>query len=110
MDETILRSLDIYGKECARRLRRNPRDPDALFAQAAVLRFTGRHTAAISNLEMLARAAPHYPGLWRFKARLHREVGDSRMETLCLKAALREESRTRDRGRPSSPAPEMAPA
>lgn len=85
-------SEGVYAQECFRRLRGNPRDPDALFTQAAVLASIGRSVEAIASLDMLTGIAPHYPGLWRFKARLYRDAGDLGMEVLCSETAEREET------------------
>lgn len=80
-------SEGVYAQECFRRLRRNPRDPDALFARAAVFASIRLWPEAIASLDMLTEVAPRYPGLWRFKARLYAEAGDPTMERLCLEAA-----------------------
>ncbi len=85
-------SEGVYAQECFRRLGRNPRDPDGLFARAAVLASLGRWTEAIASLDLLTEVAPRYPGLWRFKARLYAEAGDPGMERLCLEAASRIDS------------------
>jgi len=80
-----------YAKETVRRLRINPEDPDALFASAAIVAARSQFGRGIQLLDTLALVAPHYPGLWRFKARLYREVGDRQKEGLCLVAARRED-------------------
>ena len=90
--EKLSKAATTYARECVTRLRRDPKDPDGLFAQAAILAALGRRAEALASLDFLAQAAPRYPGLWRFKARLYRDVGDPRMEALCRKAADREES------------------
>ena len=79
-----------YARLSARRLAEDPQDPDALFVQAAVFAAVGRRTDAITILDTLARVAPEYPGLWRFKARMYHDLGDERMERLCLESAHRE--------------------
>lgn len=81
-----------YVTAISRRLREDPNDSEALFGGTVLLAAAGRWEDAIACLEGLAHVDPHYPGLWRFKARLHRESGDPRMEKLCLRAAEREES------------------
>ena len=84
-------TAETYARACALRLREDPRDPDALFARAAILASLGRRAEALVTLDRLARLAPTYPGLWRFKARLFRDLGDPRMADLCLEAARRED-------------------
>lgn len=79
-----------YVEECARRLRKNPRDPDALFVRAAILACLDQTVQAIACLDELARVDPHYPGLWHFKARLYADMGDTVMHRLCLETARRE--------------------
>jgi len=78
-----------YAKDAFDRLERDPRDPDGLFVLAAVLALSGRIPEAIQTLTILGKFAPRYPGLWRFKSRLYREVGDERMAALCMEADRR---------------------
>ena len=78
-----------YVGACARRLERNPRDPDALFARAAILATLGQHKDALHSLELLASVVPHYPAVWRLKARLYKDIGDARTAALCIRAAER---------------------
>ena len=80
---------EAYAREAFRRLERDPRNPDALFALAVVLGVAGRRAEAIQTLTLLAEVAHFYPGLWRFKSRMYREVGDERMAALCAEAATR---------------------
>lgn len=82
-----------YLRECAARLHRNMRDPDALFVLAAHFASRGNAQGGVATLNLLTAYSPHHPGLWRFKARLHRELGNHRLEALCLVAAEREEAR-----------------
>ncbi len=79
-----------YVEQCARRLRENPRDPDALFVRAAILACLDLTVQAIACLDELARVDPHYPGLWHFKARLYADMGDTVMHRLCIETARRE--------------------
>lgn len=82
----------VYAQTCAERLRRNPRDPDALFARAAFHAASGREAKAITILDDLSKIAPDYPGLWRFKARLYAESGDDEMAARCVMAADRQDA------------------
>ncbi len=75
-----------YAEEAFRRLARDPRDADALFALAAILGSSGLRPEAIQTLTVLAEVSPFYPGLWRFKARLYREVGDELMAARCMES------------------------
>jgi predicted Zn-dependent protease len=95
MSGTGLLETSPYAKESARRLRVNPVDPDALFFSAALLAAKGRFGGAIQLLDKLGKIYPEYPGLWRFKARLYREVGDAKKERLCLAAAERQDAARR---------------
>ncbi|HEV8595041.1 MAG TPA: hypothetical protein VGR51_05880 [Thermoplasmata archaeon] len=74
----------VYADEAFRRLERDARDADALFALAAILGSQGLRPEAIQVLTFLAEVDPRYPGLWRFKARLFREVGDELMAARCM--------------------------
>ena len=76
----------VYADLAFRRLESDPQDPDALFALAAILGVQGLRPEAIQVLTFLAEVAPTYPGLWRFKARMYREVGDELMAARCMEA------------------------
>jgi tetratricopeptide (TPR) repeat protein len=78
-----------YVNACARRLEKDPKDADALFTRAVILATMGQHRDALASLEVLAKVAPHYPAVWRLKARLYKEVGDLRTAELCVRAAER---------------------
>ena len=78
-----------YVNACARRLEKNPKDADALFTRAAILATMGQHRDALASLEVLVKVAPHYPAVWRLKARLYKEIGDPRTAELCVRAAER---------------------
>ncbi len=64
-------------------MRADPTDPDALFARAAFLAVADNFKEAVESLNELAKVAPEYPGLWRFKARLYAEIGEERLARLC---------------------------
>ncbi len=76
-------SESVYVRAAAERIRRNPRDPDALFARAAFFATNGKFREAVDSLNLLTLVRPDYPGLWRFKARLFAEVGDDVLARLC---------------------------
>lgn len=76
-------SRGTYRSVVRDRLRANPEDPDALFAQAAYLAVDGRTREALGVLHELAKVDPHHPGLWRFKARLYAEIGEAKFASLC---------------------------
>jgi Flp pilus assembly protein TadD len=60
-----------------------------LFAHAAYLAVNKRTREALAVLHELAKVDPHHLGLWRFKARLYAEVGETKFASLC---AMREDS------------------
>jgi len=76
---------DIHWRAIIDRLRANPMDSDALFACAAYLASEHRMKEAIDLLNDLVKIAPRYPGLWRFRARLYQEMGDSDLASMCWK-------------------------
>jgi len=80
---------EAYARDAFARLERDPRDADGLFVLAVVLAVSGRRAEAIQTLTILGKVAPYYPGLWRLKSRMYREVGDAKMAALCLDAAKR---------------------
>ena len=90
MDEPAVAAFVRYAGVCASRLGEDPRDPDALFALAAVLAVAERWRETLEVLDLLSKGTPRYPGLWEFKARAYRELGDAPMEALCHEAAARE--------------------
>lgn len=96
MTSTVL----TYVNECARRLERNPKDADALFARAAILATMGQPKDALHSLEVLAKVAPEYPAVWRLKARLYKEIGDESTAALCVQAAERFEQEQEDKDHP----------
>jgi tetratricopeptide (TPR) repeat protein len=59
---------------CELRLRYNPRDPDALFAKAAVLARLGKYCQALGYLDRLTDEDEEYPGARRFRARILMEM------------------------------------
>ena len=81
-----------YSQQASKRLLKNPRDLSGLFVRATVMASLGRHEEAIRALDALGQLSPHYPGLWRFKARLHRDVGNDRLADSCIETAEREEA------------------
>lgn len=87
--EAMPTSVLTYVDECARRLEKNPLDPDALFARAAILATLGQYQDALESLTTLAKVAPRYPAVWRLKARLYKDIGDERTAELCIRAAER---------------------
>jgi len=76
---------DVHWKAIADRLCADPRDPDALFARAAYLASEHRMREAIKSLNVLSEVAPDYPGLWRLKARLFQEMGETKLASACWK-------------------------
>ncbi|MFQ5838356.1 MAG: tetratricopeptide repeat protein [Thermoplasmata archaeon] len=59
---------------CELRLSCDPRDPDALFAKAAVLARLGRYGEALRCLDAVSVEERDYPGVRRFRARILREM------------------------------------
>ncbi len=86
----VLAFARSYAEACAHRLQKNPRDPDALFTSAAIAAVLDRNEEAVTALDRLSQVAPHYPGVWWLKARVFHELGNGRMELLCLAAARNE--------------------
>ncbi|HKZ63231.1 MAG TPA: ATPase domain-containing protein [Thermoplasmata archaeon] len=86
-----------------RRLRRNPRDADALFVRAAVQARAEDLRGAIATLETLADVDETYPGLWVLKTKLHARRGELQKAQESLARRLEVEKR------PERPAPEPEP-
>lgn len=77
-DEDVWNLLSL----CDLRLKYNPRDPDALFAKAAVLARVGRYSEALRYLDRLMEECRDYPGLNRFRARILLEESRPRLATV----------------------------
>ncbi len=73
-----------------RRLRNDPRDPDALFVRAAARAKAGDLRGALATLETLAEVDERYPGLWVLKTKLHAKSGDLKKaeESLARRLAI----------------------
>lgn len=76
---------EVHWHAICSRLKADPKDPDALFAYAAYLASWHRTREAMITVQVLFKICPDYPGLWRFKARLFREMGDAERAAQCLK-------------------------
>jgi len=74
---------DAHWNAISKRLSTDPKDPDALFACAAYLASWHKMTEAVELLEELTEVSPKYPGLWRFKARLFKEMGRTKEASEC---------------------------
>jgi len=85
------------------RLRKNPKDADALFVRAAAQARAGDLSTAVATLETLAEVAETYPGLWVLKTKLHARRGELQKAQESLARRLEVEKR------PEPPALERAP-
>ena len=77
----------IWQRQCRRRLQENPLDLDALFAKAAWLATSGEYEKCIETLETITKRDPFYPGIWVFKAKIFRQLGNEKMARLCQERA-----------------------
>jgi len=87
------------------RLRRNPRDPDALFSTAAVLAKANDLLGAVALLEKLAEIDEAYPGLWILKTQLHARRGELEKAQESRARRLEVEARLARREAEAKPAP-----
>ena len=83
----------VYVEEARRRLKEGKSDTDALFTLAAWHAVHAEHAKSLAILHRLTQLDPHYPGVWRFKASMYRELGDEKMAWLCDEAAVRQLAR-----------------
>ena len=79
-----------YVEEARRRLKAGKTDTDALFTLAAWHAVHGEHPKSLAILHRLTQLDPAYPGVWRFKAAVYRELGDEKMAWLCEEASRRQ--------------------
>lgn len=92
--ETLVRGLkdgrrslfvDVHAlrlqKETARRLAKNPDDPDATFLRSAFLAKQGAFEEAIALLDKLAERGVEYPGAAEFRKQLKAMIGASTPRT-----------------------------
>ncbi len=82
-----------YVEEARRRLKEGKTDTDAMFTLAAWHAVRGEHRKSLAILHRLTQLDPGYPGVWRFKAAVYREMGDEKMAWLCVEASRRQASR-----------------
>lgn len=75
----------------ADRLRRDPEDPDALFALAAVRATEGRFQESIDVLDRLVGINPRYPGVWRLKEKVYTLSGALEQAARCRIQAAEDE-------------------
>ncbi|HTD80785.1 MAG TPA: hypothetical protein VK723_01415 [Thermoplasmata archaeon] len=81
---------DVYVEEARKRLREGKTDTDAMFTLAAWHAVHGEHAKSLAILHRLTQLDPGYPGVWRFKAAVYRQIGDEKMAWLCEEAADRQ--------------------
>ena len=73
-------------------LRKNAKDPDALFVLAALRTQDGHPDEGLQILDRVLVIDPDYPGAWFFKEKLHRMRGeDGKAETARLRGEATEE-------------------
>ena len=77
-------------KLCDDTLRRNPDDPDALFAKAVFLAKIREYRRSLQCLERVADLDPEYPGVWRTKAVIHVKLGERSEADACRRRASME--------------------
>src|SRR3989454_10652382 len=65
----------VYVEEARKRLKEGKTDTDALFTLAAWHAVHGENQKSLALLHRLTQLEPTYPGVWRFKAPLYRELG-----------------------------------
>ena len=80
-----------HWKAICDRLRADPTDSDALFACAAYLASDHQLDEAIESLDELAEVNPDYPGLWRFKARIFQEMGETELASKCWEKGYKDQ-------------------
>lgn len=80
----------VYVEEARKRLREGKTDTDAMFTLAAWLAVHGEHRKSLAILHRLTQLEPSYPGVWRFKAAVYRELGDEKMAWLCEEASKKQ--------------------
>lgn len=68
-----VQEIALTAKE---RLRKQPRDSDAMFALAAAESILGHPIVAVGLLDRLEILNAGYPGLWDLKAKLYADLGD----------------------------------
>ena len=69
------------------RLERDPWDADALIVVAIWYSMLGELPTALRFLQRLTRARPGYPGVWRLKAGVYRQLGKEDMAKRCEETA-----------------------
>src|SRR6266704_121099 len=88
------RRLHLIMQIASERLKRNPRDPDALFALAAAQATLDDAAGGVQTLDRLAGLDPNYPGLWVLKTKLHARLGQTDLAKESRVRAAKEETET----------------
>jgi len=70
-----------------RRLEANAADADALLVIAMWYSLLGDPATSLRFLHRLTQIRPEYPGVWRVKAQVYREVGMEEMAARCEETA-----------------------
>src|SRR2546425_12992855 len=83
----------VYVEEARKRLKEGKTDTDALFTLAAWHAVHGENQKSLALLHRLTQLEPTYPGVWRFKASLYRELGGEEMAGLCGEGPARQQKR-----------------
>ncbi len=84
LDDATAETID----EARRRLDRDAADADALLVIATYYSLLGEPETSLGFLHRLSEIRPEYPGVWRVKARLYRELGDEDAAVRCEETAL----------------------
>ena len=71
-----------------RRLEANAADADALLVIAMWYSLLGEPATSLRFLNLLTQIRPEYPGVWRLKAQVYRELGREDMAARCEETAL----------------------
>jgi len=83
LEEKYSKELDVYEE----RLKKNPKDVDALFSRALVLNNMGRHRDAMNALHAVTRLDFKHPKVWKTKGDIFKKLGDYKKATICYKRA-----------------------
>ena len=92
-EKRINEQLSIISRRlklCEDTLRMDPDNPDALFTKGVFLAKIREYRRGLQCLERVGTIDPEYPGLWRARATIHVQLGETDAAEACRQRAASE--------------------
>jgi len=88
MFDDPLRLVSRRLRTCEDALRRNPKDPDALFTKAVFLTRIHEYRRAIECLQVVTNVQPEYPMVWGLMSLVYSRMGDLQNARNCREKSI----------------------